>query len=86
MLRETDQPLIEATEKSTKLITSALKPEPKNDLFEQYNVIKDKDKYYSIYRDVNDGSFVLGNTYIQIDEDNNIKIGDETYPYSKGLW
>ena len=90
VLRETTRPLVEATEKSAQLITSALKPESvqknKSDtLFEQYNANRNKDKYYSIYRD-DDGSFVLGNAYIQIDADNNIKIGDETYPYSKGLW
>ena len=90
VLRETARPLVEATEKSAQLITSALKPEPvqKNEsktLFEQYDASRNKDKYYSIYKD-DDGSFVLGNAYIQIDADNNIKIGDETYPYSKGLW
>ena len=90
VLRETARPLVEATEKSAQLITSALKPEPvqKNEsktLFEQYDASRNKDKYYSIYKD-DYGSFVLGNAYIQIDADNNIKIGDETYPYSKGLW
>ena len=91
VLRETTRPLVEATEKSAELITSALKPEPvpKNEsktLFDHYNRNnRTKDKYYSIYKD-NDGSFVLGNAHIQIDADNNISIGDEIYPYSKGLW
>ena len=71
------------------MITSALKhePVPKSEsktLFDHFNANKGKDKYYSIYRN-EDGIFVLGSVYIQIDAGNNISIGDETYPYSKGL-
>ena len=59
--------MVETTEKSAKLITSALKtdPAPEKTLFNFYNTKKDKDKYYSIYRE-DDGSFVLGDTYIRI--------------------
>ena len=79
-IQKSTRPLIEATERSAKLITSALKPElvPGSiTLFDPYDTAtKNKDKYYSIYWNV-DGSYMLGDTPIQIDDGNNITIEGE---------
>ena len=86
-IEERSKPIVAATEKSAEKITSAIK---KNDTpstsFEFYrSMTKNKDKYFSIYR-VNAGTFKLGNTDIQIDENNNITISEKTYDYTPGLW
>ena len=82
-LKESTRPLVEATEKSAQLITSALKHEPVQNLkIDSFD--KNRDKYFSIHKD--GSSFRLGNKFVQIDMGNNIKIGDEVYPYSEGLW
>ena len=53
-IQESTRPLVEATERSAKLITSALKPELTPEsiaLFNRYaTATKNKDKYFSIYR------------------------------------
>ena len=80
-IQESARPLVEATEKSAQLITSALKP-VRNSKIDNYE--RNKDRYFSIYKDGD--SFVLGNKLLQIDAENNIKIDDEVYPFSEGLW
>ena len=84
-IQESARPLVEATEKSAQLITSALKPVRKIETSSKIDSYeRNKDKYFSIYRDGD--SFVLGNKLLQIDAENNIKIDDELYPFSEGLW
>ena len=83
-IEESAKPLIEATKESAKIIQEALKTEEiPETLVERYEG-KTKDKYYSIYRE--DGQYLLGNTPVQIDGDDGIKIGARYYNFSKGLW
>ena len=88
-IEERFKPIVTATEKSAEKITSALKKSEEEELKKPYDfyssMSKNKDKYFSIYRN-NDGSFKLGDTDIQIDEENNIHILDTVFKYTSGLW
>ena len=85
------QPVVEATEQSTKKIVSALKGEEPGGSKTPYEFYtsakKNKDMWFSIYQ-VEDGSFKLGDTPIAIDPDNNAihYDGGPVVPYSTGLW
>ena len=85
------RPIVQATEKSAERITSALEKEqhqheqPPSTPFEFYSALSKKDKYFSIYR-TNGGDFKLGDTDIQIDEENSIHILGKTFEYTTGLW
>jgi hypothetical protein len=86
-IQENLQPVVAATEQSTKKIVSALNGEDGSKTpYEFYtSTRKNRDYWYSIYRQ-EDGSFKLGNTPIDIDDDNNIHFEDTIVPYSTGLW
>ena len=89
LLREKEKeerfkPIVTATEKSAEKITSALRGGPGTPYEYYSSLTNNRDKYFGIYRI--EGHFRLGNTNIQIDEENNISIQDKTYSYSPGLW
>ena len=86
-IEEKFRPIVTATEKSAEKIASVLKKnEGPNTPYEFYSAMtKNKDKYFSIYR-INDGSFRLGDTDIQIDGENNIHISGTTFKYTPGLF
>ena len=77
------QPIIEATQKSTREITSAIK---KENPFEFHSNLRiNRDKYFSVYR-ANNGELTLGNSVLQLDGENNIIIRGTIFEYSPGLW
>ena len=79
------RPIVTATEKSADKIASVLKNDAKTPYEFYSSMTKNKDQNFGIYRQ-EDGFFKLGNSIIQIDEDNNIHISGTTYVYSSGLW
>ena len=88
------QPVVKATEKSASQITSEiknLKEKPKNkpiSLALNYYLNEfDKskvDQYYGIYE--KDGTYMMGDKVITVDEYDNIRADDTTFKGSKGLW
>ena len=84
-IQERFEPIIKATEESTKKITSALSG-PGDKPYDFYSKLtKNKDKYYSIYR-TDEGNFRLGDSNIQIDDENTIHVGAYSYDYTTGFW
>lgn len=82
-IEERLKPIVRATEESAEKVTAALQPSTP---FEFYSaLVKNRDKYYSIYRQ-NDGSFKLGRMGIEIDGESNITISGKTFGYTSGLW
>ena len=65
------QPIIAATKESAEKITSALKRDTAYDFYSKQT--KNKDKYFSIYRD-NSGVFRFGQTNIRIDDNNTLHV------------
>ena len=88
------QPVVKATEKSASQITSEiknLKEKPKNKpislALNYYLNELDKskvDQYYGIYE--KDGTYMMGDKVITVDEYDNIRADDTTFKGSKGLW
>ena len=88
------QPVVKATEKSASQITNEIKnlkekPEnkPISSALNYYLNDLDKskvDQYYGIYE--KDGTYMMGDKVITVDEYDNIRADDTTFKGSKGLW
>ena len=92
------QPVVQATEKSASQITSELKnlkeevqlkeeSKPVNKALEYYlnQVSKSKlDQYFGIYKE--NGIYMMGDKEVEVDDENNIRIGADTFFYSPALW
>ena len=92
------QPVVQATEKSASQITSELKnlkeevqlkeeSKPVNKALEYYlnQVSKSKlDQYFSIFKE--NGIYMMGDKEVEVDDENNIRIGTDTFFYSPALW
>ena len=92
-LEEKFKPIITATAQSAEKISSTLagvsKPQiwkegSKISPYEFYITSDKRDKYFSVYQDGT--NFKIGETGIQIDEDNNILVNDTSYKGTSGLW
>lgn len=81
---QTFQPIVKATQDSTKAITSLLK-KPDPSIFRSYveSNRKDLDRYYSIYKRGDD--FIFGDKGVKI-ENNNIVIDGFEFKGTEGLW
>ena len=92
------QPVVQATEKSASQITSELKnlkeevqpkeePKPTNRALEYYlnKFNKSKlDQYFGIYKE--NGTYMMGDKVIVVDDDNNIHIGADAFKGTSALW
>ena len=75
------RPIVAATEKSAEKIAEVLQ---KKEAKPPTGFSKNKDKYFSLL--TTDDGYKLGDKDVQIDDANNIIIGEAEFPYTKGLF